>query len=170
MLRPKNLIGAVAVLIVAISGIFIQPFLLGDKEAMAGNFLIRKEKTAKAQNISISEDNYLLPKAKPPIFERSDVKEVLLVFATAYSSSIAETDSDPFITASGKRVRDGIIANNLLPFGTKVRLPGLFGDKVFVVEDRMNKRKSNYQIDIWFSSRREALNFGSKVTRMEILK
>jgi len=88
---------------------------------------------------------------------------------TAYSSTPEETDEDPFITASGIWVKDGIVANNLLPFGTKIRLPELYGDKVFVVEDRMNSRKGYYHFDIWFASKKEALQFGAKNTYVEVL-
>ena len=78
---------------------------------------------------------------------------------TAYSSSVDETDSTPFITASGMRVRDGIVATNLLPFGTKVEIPSLFGNKVFTVEDRMAKRLKNV-LDIWMPSKTAAIDFG----------
>ena len=87
---------------------------------------------------------------------------------TGYSSSPDETDEDPFTTASGKSVRDGIVATNLLPFGTKVRIPEEFGDKVFVVEDRMHRRFSN-RIDVWFPSKSEAKVFGKKNLEIEIL-
>lgn len=92
------------------------------------------------------------------------------VVITAYSSTPEETDSTPFITASGKNVRDGIIANNLLPFGTKIRIPSIYGDKVFVVEDRMNKKKNNNHFDIWFPSKNLALNFGVKTAEIEVLQ
>jgi 3D (Asp-Asp-Asp) domain-containing protein len=98
------------------------------------------------------------------------VKEVLDVIVTAYSSTVFETDDDPFITAAGTYVRDGIIANNLLPFGAKVRLPEIYGDKIFVVEDRMNSRKSDYHFDVWFPDRTDALIFGVKDTYVEILE
>lgn len=88
---------------------------------------------------------------------------------TAYSSRVEETDSTPFITASGTRVRDGIVAANWLPFGAKVRIPEYFGDKVFTVEDRMNKRNKGNSIDIWFNNTKEALRFGVARTRIEIL-
>ena len=88
---------------------------------------------------------------------------------TAYSSSVWETDSNPFITASGQGVRDGIIANNLLPFGTLVKLPDIFGDKVFVIEDRMSSQKGPYHFDVWFPSQSQALEFGAKLTNIEIL-
>ncbi len=89
---------------------------------------------------------------------------------TAYSSTPWETDENPHITASGKRVRDGIVANNMLPFGTKITIPEIYGDKVFVVEDRMSWKKSNYHIDLWMPSYWEARNFGAKRTYIEILE
>ena len=98
-----------------------------------------------------------------------EVKTIDVVI-TAYSSTPDQTDSTPFTTASNKTVADGIIANNMLPFGTKVRIPDLFGDKIFVVEDRMNRRKSDYHFDIWFSSRELAVNFGVKTAELEILE
>ncbi len=97
------------------------------------------------------------------------VKKIKMV-VTAYSSSENQTDDTPFITASNKHVRDGIIANNLLAFGTKVRFPELYGDKVFTVEDRMHPRKGNNHADIWFSEYEQAKNFGSKVTNIEVLE
>jgi 3D (Asp-Asp-Asp) domain-containing protein len=98
------------------------------------------------------------------------VVEKIPVVVTAYSSSTWETDSNPYITAAGTWVRDGIVANNLLPFGTKVRIPEIYGEKVFVVEDRMNWKKGDYHIDVWFSSYWEAKSFGAKRTYIEILE
>ncbi|MFA7142129.1 MAG: 3D domain-containing protein [Candidatus Paceibacterota bacterium] len=89
---------------------------------------------------------------------------------TGYSSTEDQTDSTPFITASMKHVEDGIVANNLLPFGTKVRIPELYGNKEFVVEDRMHFRKSGYNLDIWFPTREDALNFGVKKAHIEIIE
>lgn len=97
------------------------------------------------------------------------VKKVKMVI-TAYTSRPEETDDTPFITASNKRVADGIIANNMLAFGTKVRIPELYGDKVFVVEDRMNQKKGNYHADIWMPEYSQAVNFGAKVTYIEVLE
>ena len=90
------------------------------------------------------------------------------VWVTAYSSTPEETWGDPFITASGERVRDGIIATNFLPFGTEVQMPDLFGDKIFVVKDRMAKRKTNF-VDIWMPSKQEAINFGIHQARIIVL-
>ena len=106
-----------------------------------------------------------------PIDEYSfEVVEKIKMVVTAYSSTIGQTDSTPFITASGKNVADGIVANNMLPFGSKIRIPEIYGDKVFVVEDRMNKRKGGYHLDIWFPEYSQAKNFGAKITYIEVLE
>ena len=96
--------------------------------------------------------------------------KTIKVTITAYSSTPDQTDDTPFITASGKHVKDGIIANNMLPFGTKVMIPGLYGNKIFTVEDRMASYKSKYHIDIWMPTRTSALNFGVKTTEIEVLE
>lgn len=97
------------------------------------------------------------------------VKKVKMTI-TAYTSRPEETDDTPFITASNTQVRDGILANNMLPFGTKVRIPELYGDKIFTVEDRMNRRMGNYRADIWMADYSEAVNFGAKTVDIEIIE
>ena len=94
--------------------------------------------------------------------------ETRSVWVTAYSSTPEETDETPFITASGKEVRDGVIAANFLPFGTRVRIPERFDDKIFIVEDRMHSRKQNV-VDIWMPTKQDAKNFGAIYTEIEIL-
>lgn len=86
----------------------------------------------------------------------------------AYSSTLGQTDANPFITASGATVGDGIVANNCLPFGTKVRFPKLFGTKDFVVQDRMAPRHGCYAFDIWYPSTAAARQFGRQVAGVEI--
>lgn len=114
----------------------------------------------------LSEDSSLAVLDSPiPL----DTSEKYNVVVTAYSSSVWETWGCPYTTASNTRVRDGIVANNKLPFGTEVRFPKLFGDKVFIVEDRMHYRKSDYHFDIWFPSRPAAIQFGVKRTTVEVL-
>lgn len=88
---------------------------------------------------------------------------------TGYSSTVDQTNSDPLITASGEWVRDGIVAANFLSFGTEIRIPEIFGDKIFIVKDRMNSRYTN-RVDIWFPSRQQALNLGIKNTYIEVLE
>lgn len=87
---------------------------------------------------------------------------------TAYSSTPDQTDSTPFTTASNTRVRDGVVASNFLAFGTKIKIPALFGDKEFVVEDRM-AQKHNGKIDIWFPERGQAKKFGVQEAEVIIL-
>ncbi len=91
------------------------------------------------------------------------------IIVTAYSSTADQTDSTPFITANGAYVYDGLVACNFLPFGAKVKFPEIYGDKVFVVEDRMAK-KNSHKMDIWMSSRELALEFGVKRLTVEILE
>jgi len=90
------------------------------------------------------------------------------VHVTGYSSTPEQTDDTPFITASGTHVRPGTVAANWLPLGTKVQIPELFGDQVFVVDDRMNKR-FNDRLDIWFSDIKSARSFGKHYTKIVIL-
>jgi 3D (Asp-Asp-Asp) domain-containing protein len=120
------------------------------------------------QNLPIIQENSLTSFSSPatpePTFER------IKVIITAYSSTPEETDDTPFITAAGTPVRDGIVANNLLPFGTKIKVPEIYGDKIFVVEDRMNRKKGDYHFDIWFPSHQEAEKFGVKITYIDILE
>jgi 3D (Asp-Asp-Asp) domain-containing protein len=99
--------------------------------------------------------------------EEEKTKKILVIL-TAYSSTADQTDDSPFMTANGTFVRDGIVANNMLPFGTKIKIPEFYGDKEFVVADRMNARVGHYIIDIWFPSREAAKNFGVKKTYIEV--
>lgn len=101
-------------------------------------------------------------------YQKLDIRQELIVPITAYSSTTDQTDNTPFTTARGTYVRDGIVAANFLPFGTKIKIPDLFGDKVFVVEDRMN-RKHSYKIDVWFPDRQSALEFGIKTAKIQII-
>ena len=94
---------------------------------------------------------------------------VLYLHITAYSSSVDETDDTPFITANGTYVHDGVVATNLLPFGTKVKIPALFGDKVFTVEDRMSLRMTG-RMDIWMSSKSKAIVFGSNYANVVVVE
>lgn len=84
---------------------------------------------------------------------------------TAYSSSPDETWGDPFITASGRRVHDGVVAcPRAYPFGTRVRL----GSQVFTCWDRLHKRFDD-RFDIWKPSKQDAVEFGKQVLPVEVL-
>ena len=97
-----------------------------------------------------------------------ETKRSLYIPVTAYSSTPDQTSGDPFITASGSRVHNGVVAANFLPIGTKVRFPEHFGNKIFVVEDRMHQRYWQ-KADIWMSTRDKAKTWGVKYTKIEIL-
>lgn len=84
---------------------------------------------------------------------------------SAYTASEAETDSDPKTMASGKEVYEGAIANNCLPFGTKIKVNG----KVKVVEDRMNSRYDCDNFDIYFTDYNQAVEFGRKTMDYELI-
>ncbi len=86
----------------------------------------------------------------------------------AYSSTPSQTNGNPFITASGKRVADGTVANNCLPFGTVVKFPELFGDKTFIIQDRMAARYGCDKYDIWHASTQQAIQFGKHYSTVEI--
>lgn len=96
-------------------------------------------------------------------------KVYVRVLATGYSSSFAETDTTPFVTAANTPTRPGTLAvsRDLLRQYTPAA-PFSFGDRVhvhgvgeFLVEDSMNARWLN-RIDIWFPSQEEALRFGRR--------
>lgn len=108
----------------------------------------------------------------PEVKERAPRHSVKIT-VTAYTSEAAQTDDSPCITASGlnvcQRNAEDIIATNYryLPFGTLVRFPDLFGDKLFRVHDRMNKRYQQ-RADIWMKDYDKAIEFGKKQTTMEV--
>lgn len=95
------------------------------------------------------------------------------VVATAYSSTPDQTDSTPCNTANGydvcKSGKEDVIAANFLRFGTKVRIPELYGDKVFTVQDRMNPKYSA-RIDLWKTSRNRAITFGKRLVKIEVIE
>ena len=137
--------------------------------AVARETKVKEIPQALEKRLPLLQENSLLSISSPsnPGFQLTQKIEVVV---TAYSSTVDQTDSDPFITAAGTWVKEGIVASNLLPFGTEIRIPEIYGEKIFVVEDRMSWRKGEYHIDIWFPSYWEALNFGTKKTYIEILE
>lgn len=176
---PKSLAKSGKNIVVTLLGVsVITGFMpvFGLSSGYAEYIRYQDKKTTEVQEITsnlegkklILQGNSLLPITNP-VIEGNKIKGQITVVITAYSSTVSQTDDDPFTTASGSTVRDGIIANNGLKFGTKIRIPELYGDKVFTVEDRMHSRKPDNQIDVWFPSYWEAKNFGIKKTYVEIL-
>jgi 3D (Asp-Asp-Asp) domain-containing protein len=91
---------------------------------------------------------------------------------TAYTSEVAQCDASPCITANGFNLcannQEDVIAANFLKFGTKVRIPELFGDRVFTVQDRMNRRFPSH-VDVWMKDYDQAIEFGTQAAKIEIL-
>ncbi len=128
---------------------------------------VLKEINAKSEEVSggtaiISQDSLLAQNKVNPLPQN------IKIIITAYSSSPDETDDTPFITASGTFVRKGVVAANFLPIGTKIKLPDVFGDQIFIVEDRMHPRFSD-RVDIWFDNKSTAKRFGKQLSRVEVL-
>jgi len=92
---------------------------------------------------------------------------------TAYTSEAAQTDASPCITANGFNVCvhgiEDTVAANFLPFGTKVRIPDMFGERIFIVRDRMNRRYPD-RVDVWFKEKPAAMQFGIRTLRVEVVR
>ncbi len=144
------------ILVLAIVGLVISN--IGAMRGAADYHYIVEEDSMAIEDASIVIEN--------PLTKKANIKAN--VYITAYSSTESQTDSTPFTTASGTMVRDGIVAANWLPIGTKVKIPALFGNKIFIVEDRMAP-KNDKKLDIWFETTEAALHFGVKRAKVEIL-
>lgn len=152
-----------------------------DDDLIIANEIMVKDGVTPA-NVSILTDNELTPAEEIVTTtdgaEASSTTEYIVVSTsthvmTAYNSEPGQTDDSPCITATGFNVcehgEEDTIAANFLKFGTKVRIPELFGDRVFVVRDRMNKRHAD-RVDVWMKDRGDALKFGIKTAKIEVLK
>jgi len=113
-----------------------------------------------------------------PILPQADDKPAKIIRVsthaiTAYNSEPGQTDDSPCITANGFNVcehgEEDTIAANFLPFGAKVQIPDLFGERIFVVRDRMNKRYTS-RIDIWMQDKNDAIQFGIKVAKIQVIE
>lgn len=117
------------------------------------------------QNDSLAHGT--LPVAEDSVEPRS----TFTIPLTAYTSDVAQTDDTPCITASGldvcERNIENVVAANFLPIGTRVRIPELFGDRVFYVEDRMNARYY-YKMDVWMREIDDARTFGLQFATVEV--
>lgn len=109
-----------------------------------------------------------------PENDERGVAYVTKIVFTAYNSEVGQCDSTPCITANGfnvcKHDKEDTIAMNGIKFGTKIRIPDLFGDRVFVVRDRMNSRYGSNRADIWMKDKAAAKQFGVKLAKVEVLE
>lgn len=115
--------------------------------------------------------NAIEPRERPQEANSSSITTNTKIDAIvyAYTSRESETDNTPFITASQKLVRDGIIAcPRKYPFGTKFLIKG----KEYICEDRMNIRHENgkYEVfDIWMSDLNSTKQWGKQYLKIEVL-
>lgn len=132
------------------------------------------------------------PTPKPaPVVRASSSRALMVITAksTAYNSLAAQTDSTPFVTATGARTRFGVVAlsRDLLrriPYGSIVRIEDLgtwangrgrgtynrmLSGVNFIVEDTMNIRKRN-TIDVWMPTRRAAIQWGARQIRVTVIR
>jgi 3D (Asp-Asp-Asp) domain-containing protein len=95
------------------------------------------------------------------------------VTMTSYSSTVGQTDEDPFTTACGTTPRPGIIAlsRDLLREYTP-GAPFRYGDRVFIdghgefiVEDTMHPRWTR-RVDLWAQNDVDAMHFGRRRGRL----
>lgn len=113
--------------------------------------------------------NQLVDFGQLPVADLRGPSYTMVVPTTAYNSEEGQTDSTPFITASGTRVRHGVVAANFLPIGTRVKIPNYYGDQIFVVEDRMNARYTK-RMDIWMEKKSDALAWGIRNVTIEVYR
>ncbi len=157
------IIGATAILVWQFS--FPHLSFAATQSTVTTNFQSRKELFT-SQWMSPAYQSSRLPESHDR--PQPTAKKTLFLTVTAYSSTVDQCDGDPFTTASGTQVRDGIIAANFLPIGTKVRFPDHYGNKIFVVEDRTNPRYWQHA-DIWMNTREAAKQWGARYVKMEVL-
>lgn len=118
-------------------------------------------------NLVFAEQNETAAYGSLPKVEDRAASYTVTMQVSAYTSRVEECDSTPFITASNTTVRFGEVASNQFPFGTRLKIPALFGDQIFVVEDRMNTRYTN-NVDVWMSDLTAAKKLGRQNVTIEV--
>ncbi|MFN3267610.1 MAG: 3D domain-containing protein, partial [Deinococcales bacterium] len=132
------------------------------------------------------------PAPKPSNASRVASSRSLLTIvakSTAYNSHVSQTDSTPFVTATGARTRFGVVAlsRDLLrriPYGSIVRIEDMgnwangrgrgkysrmLSGVNFIVEDTMHPRKRN-TVDVWMPTRRDAIQWGARQIRVTVIR
>lgn len=147
-------------------------FFLFSMPVLANEAVAEEDANISEEALIIEEEAEKIENNLP---ENSDIiiKNTSLHTVTAYNSDPAQTDDTPCITANGFNVCEhGIedtVAANFLKFGTKIRMPELYGARVFIVRDRMNKRYTS-RVDIWMLENADARNFGVQSVVIEVLE
>lgn len=157
----KQAVGLLALASLFIGMMPVQAVNLETKRVIISSFPLQLSNTVEA-----AEEPIPFPEAE----NRAPLKTIVAT-ATAYNSLAGQTDSTPCIPAMPKfdlckfYEENGFgnsIAANFLPLGTQVKFPELYGDKIFVVRDRMNARYGYGRVDIWMHEKADAKAFGVK--------
>lgn len=167
----------------------ISVLLIWQLAAVQKTIIVDKEETSRAPVVVLKPEVSALDIPMPPFLNPEPKR--LWVIATGYTSREEETDSTPFITATGKRVRPGIAAvsrdllSSEMPYGSRFKIVrvadnpttcraknvlGWFSSRgigEFEVQDTMHPRKRN-QIDIWFPDLDLARTWGRCEVLIEI--
>lgn len=152
------------------------------QNTVARNAAAQQAQAAQARAAAVAQtQRQQAQQAAAPVAAITARGRTAVVRATAYNSLAAQTDSTPFITATGTRTRPGVVAlsRDMLrsfPYGTRITIEDLSGrynnllrGRTFIVEDTMAARKTG-SLDIWMGSRRDALNFGARQVRITALR
>ncbi|PIR93173.1 hypothetical protein COT99_02155 [Candidatus Falkowbacteria bacterium CG10_big_fil_rev_8_21_14_0_10_43_10] len=166
----KNIIGFLILAILFQFVLFTAP-ALADQAVEESKVIAENGAVLTEREVELIEESLIIKEHLPDVeeleFSGRGVRTI-----TAYNSEVAQCDDDPCTTANGFNVcKHGVedtIAANFLKFGTKVRIPKLFGDRIFVVRDRMNKRYPD-RIDVWMIDKTEAKQFGVKRAEIQII-
>jgi 3D (Asp-Asp-Asp) domain-containing protein len=142
--------------------------------AMANADMVNSQQAMSHKTVALMIDameNETKPFGDLPVSEIARPRKTFTVPMTAYTSDPAQTDDTPCITASGmdvcERNQEDVVAANFLPLGTRVRIPELYGDRIFTVQDRMNARYDK-RMDFWMKDIKEARKFGLKYATVEV--
>lgn len=156
--------------------LFFTPALAAEAVAANNEMQISLGSISKTEAMEVNAQKIAdeIPQAtSTPVIIKDKVIRTSTHVMTAYNSEVGQTDDSPCITANGFNVcKHGIedtIAANFLKMGTKVKIPDLYGDRIFVVRDRMNKKHPD-RVDIWMKDRASAIKFGVKTARIQVIE
>ena len=129
--------------------------------------LLLTPKTASAGDIT----NFRTATRQAPVTLHSDMPTTrvsvpvvtILCEVSAYSPTVAETDGNPFITASGKWVYVGGIAADpkVLPLGSRVIIPNYNNGEACTVVDTGSYIKGN-RLDVFLWKTEDAIHWGRR--------
>ena len=140
-------------------------------ETNSGILLNRQYIAKPSQSLVLLTDEDLAKRQTEWQEQRRETKPAVgtvYMTASAYNSLANQTDASPYRTAIGSMTREGVVASNYFPIGTRLRLPDVFGDREFRVEDRMNPRYFK-TLDVWMENYTDAKSFGRKYVKVEVV-